>query len=148
MWEWIVWAQAAVCSVEDAYKQLRQTCTRNDMDTANLSLKTPDWLQVNLAIQLGRSWAIYNQKAVILGFQQEERLWVVSQDCIYPLCTSRLTWAQSLPSLCMQLLCQQKGSLDHGRHLSLLRKGMDTGVFLPDISFGMSRVFLQANCMQ
>lgn len=47
------------------------------MNIANLPLKTPDWLQVNLAVQLRRSWAIYNKKAVISHFQQEERFWVV-----------------------------------------------------------------------
>lgn len=148
MWERIVWAQGAVCSVEDAYKQLRKSCIRNDMDIVNLTLQTPDWLQVNLAIHLGRSWAIYNKRAVISGFHQEERFRVVSQDCIDPLCISRLTWAQSLHSLCMQFLCQQKGSLVRGTHLFLWRKGTDAAVFLPDISFGMSRVFLQANWMQ
>lgn len=45
MWEWIVWTGGAVHSVEDAYEQLRQTRIRNDMNTANLALKTPHWLK-------------------------------------------------------------------------------------------------------
>lgn len=93
MREEIVWAGDAAHSVEDAYKQLGKTCVRNDMDIATLALKTQDWLQVNLTIQLGRSWAICDKKAVISGFQQEEKYRVVSRDCIYPLCVSRLTRA-------------------------------------------------------
>lgn len=88
------------------------------MDTANPALRTPDWLQVNLAIHLGRSQAVYKKKAVVSGFQQEERFWVVRQDYTYPSCTPGLTWARSFPSLCVQFLCQQKGSLAHGTHTS------------------------------
>lgn len=148
MLEWIVWAGGALLSVEGAYEQLGRTCIRNDTNITNPASKKPDWLQMKSTIQLGRNWAIHNVKAVISVFQQEASFRDASLACIHPLHTSRLDWAQSVPRSCVQFLCQQKATLVCGTHLFLLREGMYIGVFLPDISFGISRVFLQANCMQ
>lgn len=105
MLEWIVWAGGALFSVEGAYEQLGRTRIRNDTNITNPALKKPDWLQMKSTIQLGRNWAIHNEKAVISVFQQEANFRDASLACIHPLHTSIAHIQAGLGSECPQVLC-------------------------------------------